>query len=854
MQARRDIAWDSIAAAALIVGLILIALTVGLPLDLRFLKTTIGTGLSSVIGRPVSVEGHIRLLLFTKPVFSITDIVVHGADPESEDHAVRVKSFRVHSDITSGRPWPVDMTVATVQDVLRVSGTIDDPLHARGLDLHFDLTSRYHESKTAATGSPAPEIYDHYIEGRVSDAGGQYRLDPITGSIAGNDFTGSLTVAKKAGGPRLEGTLAMASLDLRPSSRKARRHEKAAGVRSSRAPLGQSLLSTIDMELAVRLGSVSLAPGEIKDLSFISLLQNGQLIVSPLQFAIRDTSFTGSISVDVRDVVPELRIELDMGNVDFAGLFNKLAMPKHITAKAQRLRFEASGRGDSLRALLDRSTISLVLEGGQLRVGDRRRGKALPIRIGHAEARAPADGPVTINADAIINHTPVKLSLISARPEQYIVPTERLPAKLHISAPGTTLDVTGAITLPLDREHSRFDVSLKGDQLAGLAPLLQRTLPPLGPYAIAGQLSVSGDHFTMDKVNARIGSSTVRGKLSLHTKGVRPKLNADVRADHLRIDDFRTAGADTDSSLLTQGPPSVVGKREARTAAARNAQQRVYPVLTPAVLKKLDADVAVSVDELDTGADRIKNISIKAGLDNGRIEIGQFDVTFPGGRIATTAAFELSNEDLAADITAQVDRFDYGILARRINPKSKAAGWLNLDLALKSRARSFDKLLGAANGHFRFAVWPENLSTRTIDFWAVGLFRGVLSNLNLAADARLNCIVGYFNSTNGLMSSEIILLDTSRITVKGEGNLDFRAQEIDLVLTPRSKTPDLLSNPVPMEVTGKFDDYKIRPVKGGVVGSVVRIPANVIKMPYQRIARGNLPTDSDIVCAPAADQ
>ena len=93
------------------------------------------------------------------------------------------------------------------------------------------------------------------------------------------------------------------------------------------------------------------------------------------------------------------------------------------------------------------------------------------------------------------------------------------------------LDVAGAISLPLDREHLRFDVSLKGDQLAGLAPLLRRSLPPLGPYAIAGQLSVSGDQFTMDKVNARIGNSTMRGNLSLYTKGARPKLNANVRAD-----------------------------------------------------------------------------------------------------------------------------------------------------------------------------------------------------------------------------------------------------------------------------------------------------------------------------------
>jgi len=852
MHTKRDIAWDSLAAAALIAGLILIALTVGLPLDLRFLKTTIEARLSAVLGRPASVEGHIRFLLSTKPVFSITDIVIHSAGPESEAHAVRVKSLRVQSDIASGRPWPVDVTVATVLDVLRVSGTIDDPLHARGLDLHFNLTSRYHEPKTVATGSPAPEIYDHHIEGRVSDAGGHYRLDPITGSIAGNDFTGSLTIAKKAGRPRFEGTLAMASLDLRPSSHKARRREKAAGVRSSRAPLGQSLLSTIELELAVRLGSVSLAPAEIKDLSFIATLQHGQLGISPLQFAIRDMSFIGGVSVDVRDVVPEVRLALDMGNVNFAGLFKKLAIPENITAEAQRLHLEMSSRGDSLRALLDHSTISLVLEGGQLRLGDRRRGKVVPIRIGHAEARAPSDGPVTIDADAIINHTPVKLSLVSARPEQYTVPTERLPAKLHISAPGTTLDVAGAISLPLDRERLRFDVSLKGEQLASLAPLLQRTLPPLGPYAIDGQLCASGDHFTMDKVNARIGNSTVRGNLSLQTKGVRPRLNVDLRADYLRLDDF--VAAEADSSLLTQRARSVVEKRESGTAAASsNAPQRADPFFTPAVLRKFDADVAVNVDELDTGADQIKNISIKAGLDNGRIEIAKLDVTFPGGRIATTAAVELSDEDLTAEITAQVDRFDYGIVARRIDPKSETAGWLNLDVALKSRARSFDKLLGAANGHFRFAVWPENLSTRLFDLWAVGLLRGVLSNLNLASDARLNCIVGYFNSTNGLMSSEIILLDTSRITVEGEGNLDFRAREIDLVLTPRSKTPDLLSNPVPMKVTGKFDDYKIRPAKGGVIGSVVRIFTNVIKIPYQRIVHGDLPTGSDIMCAPAVD-
>ena len=84
----------------------------------------------------------------------------------------------------------------------------------------------------------------------------------------------------------------------------------------------------------------------------------------------------------------------------------------------------------------------------------------------------------------------------------------------------------------------------------------------------------------------------------------------------------------------------------------------------------LDAHLTLNIEQVLSGDDMLGKGSLVATLEDGRLSLDPIHIDIPGGTIDFTLTIMPSETDVDFTIAADVDQLDYGILARRIDPKS----------------------------------------------------------------------------------------------------------------------------------------------------------------------------------------
>ena len=217
---------------------------------------------------------------------------------------------------------------------------------------------------------------------------------------------------------------------------------------------------------------------------------------------------------------------------------------------------------------------------------------------------------------------------------------------------------------------------------------------------------------------------------------------------------------------------------------------------------------------MSSGADQLGSGKLHAQLENARLEFGPATVNVPGGSANLKLSYEPTVSDVVVGAQIRVDRFDYGILARRIKPDTDLQGVFSLNVDIEGRAPALDAVMAHANGRIDFAVWPKNMRSGIFDLWAVNLFVALAPAVDPAKESKVNCALGRFDLRDGKLTQDAILMDTSRMRVTGEGGADFARESVSLRLAPKPKSAQFFSLATPVQVNGSFTDFKIGVAQG----------------------------------------
>jgi hypothetical protein len=184
-------------------------------------------------------------------------------------------------------------------------------------------------------------------------------------------------------------------------------------------------------------------------------------------------------------------------------------------------------------------------------------------------------------------------------------------------------------------------------------------------------------------------------------------------------------------------------------------------------MRSLDAKLTIGVDEVLSGRDHIGRGTLIASLQDGRFSVDPLLLDLPGGAVDVGFALEPSERDVSLDMSAKVEKLDYGILARRVDPKSQTGGLISVDLDLKTRGPDLNRVMSGANGHLDCGLWPEDLNAGIFELWAVNVIAALMSEVDKDDTSKVNCVIVRFQVDNGLMQERLVHADTTKMHVEG---------------------------------------------------------------------------------------
>jgi hypothetical protein len=609
---------------------------------------------------------------------------------------------------------------------------------------------------------------------------------------------------------------------------------------SSDEPVFPDAADLPDADLSLALQRVLLGRTDLEDVGFVARLREGRLLPSALSGKVAGVPFTGLVALNLRGEVPEAGLDLSTGAIDVGALLRDMGAAEDIDGHANKLQLTLRGRGKTLRELAKLSSFEARLIGGRISVLGALERPVTEFRVTEAKIGALPGEPVRVALNGTLDETALDLRLSSGRLADMLRDSTHLPFSLVAQAAGARLTLEGEVALPLGRS-GQLTFEMSGERLDSLSELARVELPAWGPWSFRGPLRMTPTGYELQGLLLRVGENRLKGTGTLDMSGLRPRLDVRVNAPSIQLDDFPLP------ERLADTPPRAITAESLRLRAGKVAG-RTERLLGAGFLRRFDAYLDVEVQEVLSGSDRLADGSLRVQVVNGRVFLGPAVVNIPGGTLRLSVAYDptLSEVQLAAG--AYVERFDYGIIARRLDPANDVRGLVSLNLELAGKAPSLDTIMHHADGRVDFAVWPTELRTGIFSLWSVNLVLSLVPLIDPGGDARLNCVVGRFDLQDGKLSDDKIIIDTTRVRIRGAGSADLASEQLAFVFRPRAKGFAPFRLQTPLRASGTFTDFRFGIKRRDLLESILRLIASPILLPIEWFTLGPLPRDGADIC------
>ena len=421
----------------------------------------------------------------------------------------------------------------------------------------------------------------------------------------------------------------------------------------------------------------------------------------------------------------------------------------------------------------------------------------------------------------------------------------------------THFELTGNLDLAQVVRTLEVQAAVKGDNLDSLNRLVGFDLPPLKSYGASAKLSMQRERMDLSDFKVYIGESKLEGKTTIKSLKKNPVVIIDLTASMIQLNDFDLKGwsPEGDESKPHAKEEAVPakgvgpkGESISGTSGPDTAGEgEVLDLFDPGVLARADAQMKITVKKVLSGKDELGSGNLTVSLKKGRLSIDPIKLNLPGGSLFFALSIKPGREASEASVRAKVKNFDFGVIARRAKPETDLGGTLNLDLDLKSSAKTLSELLANSNGYLDFSGTPENLQAGIIDLWAVNLFAAIVSKSE--DKSKINCLVCRLSMKDGLLTPDTFVIDTSRIRICGKGEVNFKKDRVHLTVRPTPKKPEYFNLATPFAVKGKFSDFKIGLETGALFGTSLSFITSPIHATMRRMAGEKLPKDGGDVCS-----
>lgn len=349
---------------------------------------------------------------------------------------------------------------------------------------------------------------------------------------------------------------------------------------------------------------------------------------------------------------------------------------------------------------------------------------------------------------------------------------------LHLSA-------DGSVKFPF-KEFTYADFNLDAPKgLSTAAAYFGIALPDLGDAKISGNLTPFEDVLRFGSMTIRLGDSHATGSVEI-TPGRTMRVTTDL---HSKILNF-----DTYWAMLPSSPPPPPGK-----IFATDAFQMRFP-------EGIEAQLYYAADWLDFDGQKYSDLKVDAQLKPAILRINAFNVKLADGVISSRALITPKGDALVVSAHAFANGVDLEKLFKQFDlPKyarGKAAMLFQGEATGETVAALAANLQGRAFFEIQEGAIPKRLSSM-LSGSVMHVFRSIEGMFSgEGKDAKLECGLGAFMITEGIVQTKTMLLQTDKAVVTVKGNIDLGEERLAMQISPRPRDVSLINLASDVDVKG----------------------------------------------------
>jgi hypothetical protein len=179
-----------------------------------------------------------------------------------------------------------------------------------------------------------------------------------------------------------------------------------------------------------------------------------------------------------------------------------------------------------------------------------------------------------------------------------------------------------------------------------------------------------------------------------------------------------------------------------------------------------------------------------------------------GGRIDGDVRIDAGGPEPKLSVQARINDFEFAPLARTLDRATTLGGQLDLVVDLAAQGPP-GGLLPTVAGTVDIAVYPHDLRAGALGMWGIGLLQWLLRSLDPNARSEIECSVSSIDVAAGVARTRAFYVDSTRIRIIGQIDLDLPTRALSGRLRPQSEQPELFTVAPSMVLGGTIDNPSV---------------------------------------------
>jgi uncharacterized protein involved in outer membrane biogenesis len=553
----------------------------------------------------------------------------------------------------------------------------------------------------------------------------------------------------------------------------------------------------------------------------------------------RKTSIDATMLLHDQSV--EGNIELKVKDINLGLLLEQIGIITGEDAACRELNISAKLKGVNASEIAEKAELEIQLVSGYWKWRAVLKDEIRKLTFNKAMLRASWNKPVELHLDGKLFNEVIQADFNTNRLAEFFDDIEKLDVDLKARVAESDIALKGKLDLPVKKKGLYLDISLKGKDLEKLNRILNSELPPFNNYHLAGSISASEKGYIVKADDASIGNTHFKTAIVIDTSSFKPFWTVNIDSSRLQIKDFefnepiiKIPVTATITASLKQGGG------ESRDEPGRDLKKIVDD-------PKMHLDLNLKVEKVLAGESALGSSTIKLKLRDKTLILEDAEINLQGGKIKSAAAFYIENNKVRGALKLDIDKFNYGAIARYFIQDSRQDGVISTRIDLKLGGRDFFRLFDHATGKLDVALWPGNTKTKIFDVWASNLFLLILPEIR-KKESSVNCLVALMDLNDGIMKEDLFLMDTTKVWMHGNINVNFVDESLRLSLYPRSKTAKMFAVQAPIRAGGSFTNIQLDTNPVDITVAYLSFITSPLHVPARWVFGDKIPEDASEKC------